>query len=172
MINFLISFQRVARKLIRLKYYSFLVRRKAASCGKIVRANYKTIVNERTVIDNNFNSNGLVVVGRGGVRFGQNFHCGFGCVVITENHNYQGRALPYDESYCVGDVKIGENVWFGINVVVLPGVEIGEGAIIQAGAVVVKDIPACGIAGGNPAVVFSERDGEHYQALKLAGRFH
>lgn len=48
----------------------------------------------------------------------------------------------------------------------------GEGAIIQAGAVVVKDIPPYAIAGGNPAKVFKYRDKEHYETLKAQGKFH
>lgn len=56
--------------------------------------------------------------------------------------------------------------------IVLGGVRIGEGAIIQAGSVVVKDIPRCAIAGGHPAAVFKYRDIEHYDTLKAAGEFH
>lgn len=70
------------------------------------------------------------------------------------------------------DVVIGDNVWLGINVIILGGVTIGEGAIIQAGAVVVKDIPPLGIAGGNPAQVFKYRDIEHYKKLKREKKYH
>ena len=52
------------------------------------------------------------------------------------------------------------------NVIVLPGVTIGEGVVIQAGSVVVKDIPALSVAGGHPAKVFKTRDIEHYNELK------
>ena len=47
-------------------------------------------------------------------------------------------------------IKVGNNVWFGGNVVVLPGVTIGDNAVIGAGSVVVKDIPANHLAVGNP----------------------
>ena len=50
-------------------------------------------------------------------------------------------------------VHIRKNVWLGLNVIVLKGVTIGEGTIIGAGSVVVKDIPAHVIAGGNPCKV-------------------
>lgn len=52
------------------------------------------------------------------------------------------------------------------------GVTIGEGAIIQAGAVVVSDIPPCAIAGGAPAKVFKYRNKEHYYKLKQEKKFH
>lgn len=55
---------------------------------------------------------------------------------------------------------------------ILGDVRIGEGAIIQAGSVVVSDIPSCGIAGGHPAKVFKFRDKEHYYKLKRMKQFH
>ena len=62
-------------------------------------------------------------------------------------------------------------MWIGTNVIILGGVIIEEGAVIQAGSVVVNDIPACAIAGGHPAKVFKYRDKEHYLKLKQEGRF-
>ena len=52
------------------------------------------------------------------------------------------------------------------------GVTIGEGAIIQAGSVVVSNIPKYAIAVGHPAKVFKYRDIEHYKKLKEEGKFH
>jgi acetyltransferase-like isoleucine patch superfamily enzyme len=51
-------------------------------------------------------------------------------------------------------------------------VTVGEGSIIQAGSVVVKDIPKYAIAGGHPAKVFKYRDIEHYKKLKMENKFH
>ncbi len=48
---------------------------------------------------------------------------------------------------------------------------IGEGAIIQAGSVVCKDIPPLAIAGGHPAIPFKYRDKEHYENLKKEKKF-
>lgn len=53
--------------------------------------------------------------------------------------------------------EIGNDVWIGYNVMVLPGVKIGDGAIIGAGAVVAKDIPPYAVAVGNPAQVVKYR---------------
>lgn len=60
--------------------------------------------------------------------------------------------LPYK-----GDTVIGNDVWLGFDVLVMPGVRIGDGAIIAARSVVTGDIPAYAIAGGNPARVIKER---------------
>ena len=57
-----------------------------------------------------------------------------------------------------GKVHIGKGVVLGVNVIVLPGVTIGEGSIIGAGSVVVKDIPPYSIAAGNPARVLKTID--------------
>lgn len=55
-------------------------------------------------------------------------------------------------------IRIGENVWLGVRVIVAKGVTIGENSIIGAGAVVTQDIPANCIAAGNPARVVRELD--------------
>ena len=56
-----------------------------------------------------------------------------------------------------GDTIIGNDVWIGQNVTILPGVHIGDGAIIGANSVVTKDIPAYHIAGGNPCRIVRKR---------------
>ena len=60
--------------------------------------------------------------------------------------------LPYK-----GDTVIGNDVWIGQNAVILPGVHIGDGAIIGANSVVAKDIPPYSVAVGNPATVKKKR---------------
>ncbi|GAB3472925.1 CatB-related O-acetyltransferase [Nocardiopsis coralliicola] len=56
-----------------------------------------------------------------------------------------------------GDTVVGHDVWFGYGALVMPGVRIGNGAIIAAGAVVTSDVPDYGIAGGNPARLIRTR---------------
>lgn len=56
-----------------------------------------------------------------------------------------------------GHTVVGNDVWLGDNVTLMPGVHIGHGAIVATGAVVVGDIPDYGIAGGNPAKVIRKR---------------
>ena len=62
-------------------------------------------------------------------------------------------------------VTIGNNVWIGANVTILPGVTVGDNSVIGAGSVVSKDIPANSVVRGNPCRVvreISERDDEYY----------
>jgi acetyltransferase-like isoleucine patch superfamily enzyme len=149
-----------------------MVRRRAGGCRGSVTANGRTIVTPATYLGDNVHFNGLRVMGRGVVTIGDNFHSGAECVIISETHNYEGDALPYDSTFIARDVEIGPNVWLGHHVTVLGGVSIGEGAIIQAGSVVAQSIPPYAIAGGHPAKPFATRDVEHYGRLKREGRFH
>lgn len=64
----------------------------------------------------------------------------------------QSEDLPYK-----GDTVIGNDVWIGYEATIMPGVQIGDGAIIAAKSVVVKDVPPYAIAGGNPAKTLRQR---------------
>lgn len=70
---------------------------------------------------------------------------------------------PYEESELRNNlpVTIGNDVWIGANVCILPGVRIGDGAILAAGAVIVKDVPDYAIVGGVPAKVIKYRFGQN-----------
>lgn len=62
------------------------------------------------------------------------------------------------ESYArKGDTVIGDGVWIGMRTMIMPGVTIGEGAVIAAGSVVCKDVPPYTIVGGNPARIIRSR---------------
>ena len=135
--------------------------------------NGPTRLSNKTHLGKNVHFNGMKIYGIGEVTIGDNFHSGPGCSMITSIHNYdKGKKIPYDDTHIEKPVIIGDNVWLGNDVLILGKVEIGEGAIIQGGAVVVKSIPAGAIAGGNPAQVFKQRDMEHYNNLKSKGLFH
>ncbi len=60
-----------------------------------------------------------------------------------------------------GDTIIGNDVWIGYNALIMPGVKIGDGAIIASRAIVTKDVPAYTIVGGNPAKEIKKRFTQH-----------
>lgn len=128
-------------------------------------------VSRRTHLGDNVHFNGISISGAGTVTIGNNFHSGTECAVIAEIHNYEGEALPYDARRIPKDIHIGDNVWLGFRVIVLGGVTIGDGAIIQAGSVVVRSIPPLAIAGGHPATVFATRDSARYERLVRERKF-
>lgn len=81
------------------------------------------------------------------------------CAFTPYQHGFADTSRPMREQALTskGDIVLEDDVWLGLNVVVLDGVTIGQGAIVGAGAVVTKDIPAYAIAGGVPARVLRYR---------------
>ncbi len=156
-----------------LRYlFTVRIKKKVASYQEPLYVNGYSTATPKTFLGRNVNFNGMEIGGCGTVKIGDNFHSGKRCSIITQNHNYEGEKIPYDTTYICKDVTIEDNVWLGNEVIILGGVTIGEGAIVQAGSVVVKDVPKYAIVGGAPARQFSERNKEHYEKLKAAGRFH
>lgn len=94
------------------------------------------------------------------------------CRIHTSNHHYEGAMLPYDHIYVVKDVTIGENVWVGADVSIMPGVTIGEGAVVAACSCVTKDVPPLAVVGGNPARIIKYRDADNYYRLKQQGQIY
>ena len=81
-----------------------------------------------------------------------------GCFVGDSDHRHDDPDVPVTAQGFVarGPVRIGDNVWFGVNCVVTGGVEIGDRAVIGANSVVTRDIPPGVIAAGAPAKVIRE----------------
>lgn len=85
---------------------------------------------------------------QGGITIGDGSLIGHKCVLATLNHGF----APDDRgSLYPAPIVIGKNVWIGASVTVLPGVSIGDNAIVAAGAVVTKDVQANTIVAGVPA---------------------
>lgn len=107
-------------------------------------------------IGKNFYANhNLVILDGNKVEFGDNVFVAPNCAFYTAGHplDYKERnkGLEYAKP-----IKVGNNVWIGGNVTVLPGVSIGDNVVIGAGSVVTKDIPSNVIAVGNPCRVIKE----------------
>lgn len=109
--------------------------------------------------------------GEGGIVIQDNCHISRNLTIYSVNHNYEGTALPYDNTTIKRKVIIEKNVWIGMNVNIVPGVIVGEGAIIGLGATVTKNVPKCAIVGGNPAVVIKYRNIDHYNSLDSKGAY-
>lgn len=153
-------------------YHTHRVSCRVLKHGVGLRCNGKCTITGNVSLGNNVNFNGMHILGAGTVTIGNNFHSGVECMIITQNHNYEGEAIPYDHTYVKKTINIEDNVWLGNRVLIIGNVTIGEGAIVAAGAVVCKDVPPCAIVGGNPAKVIKYRDQKHYESLKLAEKFH
>lgn len=108
--------------------------------------------------------NAKLNLGSGYINYGLKIRC-FKEITIGENVAISENFTIWDsdaheiighQSESAQPIKIGNHVWIGVNVTILKGVSIGDGAIIAAGAVVTKDIPAKCLAGGVPAKVIKE----------------
>ena len=73
----------------------------------------------------------------------------------------------FKEAATKGDTVIGNDVWIGMDAVVMPGVTVGDGAIVSARAVVVKDVEPYTIVGGNPAKLVKRRFSDEVTAALL-----
>ena len=96
----------------------------------------------------------------GEVEIGDNVMMGPDVIIYTQNHSFRRKdCLIIDQQYSdIQKVTIGDDVWIGRRVIILPGVNVGKGAVIGAGAVVAKDIPEYAIAVGNPVVIKGYRE--------------
>jgi acetyltransferase-like isoleucine patch superfamily enzyme len=92
----------------------------------------------------------LVTIGRGGL-------IAPGVYITDHNHDTRPGPPMYLRPCIAAPVRIGDDVWIGTNAVILPGVTIGDGAVIAAGAVVTRDVPPGTIVAGVPARVLRSR---------------
>lgn len=96
----------------------------------------------------------------GGITLGDGTLLGNNVVLTTMNHDFDPEKRP---TTYPAPIVIGKNVWLGSSVTVVPGVEIGDGAIVAAGSVVTKSVPANTIVAGVPAQVIRKIvPGKHY----------
>ena len=110
--------------------------------------------------------------GGGGLRVGDNVAIGPHVHIYTENHRYEDADfVPFDDVIVKEPVEIGDHVWIGGNCVIVPGVSIGEGAVVAAGSVVSSDVPRCAVVGGNPAKVLKYRDAGRFDRLAAEGKW-
>ena len=107
-------------------------------------------------IGENFYSNhNLVILDPAKVTFGYNVFIAPNCGFYTAGHPIDAELRNQLLEFAY-PITVGNNVWFGGNVVVLPGVTIADNVVIGAGSVVTKDIPANVVAVGNPCKVLRE----------------
>lgn len=102
---------------------------------------------------------GVLITTSGGVSIGDRALIGYRTQILSSNH-----VIPADHERIFGaghdkkSVSIGSDAWVGCNCVILPGVSVGEGAVVAAGSVVTKDVKPFTIVGGVPARLIKNRE--------------
>lgn len=100
----------------------------------------------------------LVTTG-GGVTIGDRTLIGYRTQILSSNHRIpSGHAQIITAGHEGKPVIIGADVWIGANCLILPGVTIGEGAVVAGGSVVTKDVAPFTVVAGNPARILKERN--------------
>lgn len=102
---------------------------------------------------------GVLITTGGGVDIGPRTLIGYRAQILSANHVVpEGRRRIFDSGHTTEPVVIGADAWIGAAAIVLPGVRIGEGAVVAAGSVVTKDVEPFMIVAGVPARPVRHRD--------------
>lgn len=104
-----------------------------------------------------YSNHGLTILDGAEVTFGNDVFIGPNCGFYTASHPFEVE-LRNQGLETAHSIVVGDNVWFGGNVVVLPGVTIGSDVVIGAGSIVTRDIPSHSVAVGNPARVIRKKN--------------
>ena len=131
-------------------------------CVSIMQYSHLYAHNEGQItIKNNVSINSNVQLGaaeHGKIILGDNVLIGPNTVLRASNHKFERVDVPIrNQGHSGGSIVVDDDVWISANVVILPDIHIGKGAVIAAGAVVTKDVPSYAIFGGVPAVKIGDR---------------
>ena len=151
--------------------YSIAIRRRAKSCGRnlYILGPGVNVTSNTVVSDGVGFGKDVKIYGDGPVFIGRRAVLAEDTLVYTQVHDYDhSEVLPFGWGFTYPETRIDDYAWLGVKCIVLPGAHVGEGAVVQAGSVVMGVIPPCAIAAGNPAKVIGWRDVEHYNRLKVA----
>jgi maltose O-acetyltransferase len=137
-----------------------LIKNIASRCGEdvIVKQNAYIGKGEGLIIGNRSQIGQNARIGRN-VIIGDDVLMGPDVVIMTDTHAYEDLEKPINQQGKLDNqpVYIGNDVWIGTRVIIMPGVKIGDKAVIGAGSVVTKDIPSGAVAAGVPARVIKMR---------------
>lgn len=128
--------------------------------GYPVRANIRVgsncVINREVYLD-----------GRVGVTIGDNVNVSFQACILSLHHDHNDPVFPA----VGGSVTVGNHAWIGARAILLPGVTVGEGAVVAAGAVVARDVAPYEVVGGVPAKKIGDRNREIRYKTKFSPYF-
>lgn len=126
--------------------------------GKATIEPYCRLVGDpRIVVGYNFYMNaGCHILGD--VAFGDDVMLGPKVIIWSRDHGMAPNAPMRTQPHTSAPIRVGNDVWIGAAAIILKGVTIGDGAVVGAGSVVTKDVPARAIVVGNPARIVRYRE--------------
>jgi maltose O-acetyltransferase len=129
-----------------------------SKCGKDVNIEKGAAFPSSVELGNN-SGIGIRAQINGKTIIGKNVMMGPDVCIYARNHAFDRVDIPMNlQGFALEkQVVIGDDVWIGARVIILPGVHIGTGAVIGAGVVVTKDVPNYAVVGGNPAHILKMR---------------
>jgi acetyltransferase-like isoleucine patch superfamily enzyme len=141
------------------KLRGFLAKHMFKSCGKNVNIEHGVFFGGgRDIEIGNNSALGLYARVSGPLKIGDDVMMGPNVSIYTQNHETENIYKPMRlQTAPKKKVTIGNDCWIGANAILLPGVSIGDGAIVGAGAIVTHDVPERAVVGGNPARVIKIR---------------
>lgn len=127
-------------------------------CGKSLRVKYNCDVSPSVEVGD-YSEFGQRCLIHANVKIGSYVIMGPDVKIYTRNHIFYDLNTPIAlQGKSNHTTIIGDDVWIGANVVILPGVEIGNHTILAAGSIVTKSVPEYAIVGGNPAKIIKFRN--------------
>ena len=141
-----------------MKIRYWLGSRFVEKCGKNVNFEHGARFNPELSIGD-YSGVGVNCLVSGRTYIGDHVMMGPDCIMYSYSHAYDRLDIPMDQQGFEDPtpIHIGDDVWIGARVIILPGVTVGSHCIIGAGAVVTKDVPDYAIVGGVPAKVIRYR---------------
>lgn len=142
--------------MFRLRLFIKSVGRDVQICRRCAISHpYNLVIKDHVLVNIN-----CMLNAEGGLTIGSGVMIGPFTTIWTSNHEFSDTKIPIRlQGNRYAPVVIEDDVWVGAQVTILAGVRVGQGAIVGAGAVVTKDVPAYAIVAGNPAHIIKMRNG-------------
>jgi maltose O-acetyltransferase len=145
-----------------VRYRVFLLSKLGGNVGKKVNIQHCVTLNHNfnhlSIGANSGVGTGSTLHLQGKISIGNDVMIGQELIIHTSNHGMENNGIPMCRQLSkIKGVTIGDNVWIGSRVTILPGVNVGNGVVIGAGSIVTKNLESNGVYVGNPAKLIKKR---------------
>lgn len=140
----------------------WLVRHFVIQCGSHLRVKHNADISPNIRIGSHSELGTRSMI-QTGVTLGDYVIMGPDVKIYAKNHRFDRLDIPMGtQGEIASETFVGNDVWIGANVLIMPGVHIGHHTVLAAGSVITKDVPDYAMVGGNPAKIIRFRNDESY----------